>query len=94
MRSSSNKLLHQTGSKRPHRSCTLANKIDNIDCGHESTGSRFPSSTWFLASSVHAANHISIGSAVLAELALVTEKQTDHTTSVTVGSILCYVYMG
>jgi len=94
MRSSSNKLLHQTGSKRPHRSCTLANKIDNIDCGHESTGSGFPSSTQFLASSVHAANDISIGSAVLAELALVTEKQTDHTTSVTVGSILCYVYIG
>ena len=28
------KLLHRTGSQRPHRSCPLANKVENIDCGN------------------------------------------------------------
>ena len=52
--------------------------------------SESPPKTWFLEPTrVHSPNGISIGSAVFAELTIVTDSQTDHasTRSVTIGSI-------
>jgi len=48
-----------------------------------------PSNTWFLGPTrVHIPNDISIGSAIIAWLTIVTDRQTDHATpSVTIGCI-------
>ena len=100
-------MLQYTGSQRPHRCCLLANKIENIDYRHvyarpsmtPNKISSFRRGSWparnkrFLG---HSTNGISIDSAVLVQLAFVTneqrDRQTDHATSVslTVGRILCY----
>ena len=51
-------------------------------------GSGTPSNTWFLAhTQVHNPNGISIGSAVFAGLTIVTDRLTDHATSITIGRI-------
>jgi len=47
-----------------------------------------PSNTWFTGSTrLHNPNGVSIGSAVFVGLTIVTNRQTDHATSVTVGRI-------
>ena len=67
------------------RSGLLATKV-SLTMG----GSGPPCSVWFLGPPlVHAPNRISVGSAALAQLVVVTNRHTDHTASVAIGLILC-----
>jgi len=85
-------MLQYTGSQRPHRCCLLANKIENIDYRHvyarpsmtPNKISSFRRGSWparnkrFLG---HSTNGISIDSAVLVQLAFVTNEETDRQTT-------------
>ena len=56
--------------------------------------SGLPSNSWFLGPTrVHNPNGISISSAVFVGLTIVTDRQTDHATSVTMGRIYVYVLL-
>jgi len=90
----SNTLLQQTGSQMLHRCCPIANKVENIDrwqvCRHTQPPVYDPQKSTFqwgiylnciirwAPASTHLKRHLTIGSAVLAQLTLVTSRQTDR----------------